>query len=71
MNAHEAAIELISESGMGIRRLNRAVGDVQNVVYRDGTPRCDTMAKLADVCGYDLLLRRRDDLYEIPIEPYD
>ena len=71
MNAHDATVEIISESGLGIRQLNRAGGNVERIIYHDGTPRTDTLARIADACGYDLLLRRRDDLYEILIDPYD
>ena len=67
MNAHDATIE----SGLGIRQLNRAGGNVERIIYHDGTPRADTLARIADACGYELRLRRRDDLYEIVIGPYD
>lgn len=76
MNAREAFIEVVAESGMSIRaitrKLGRSPGYFTQITKENGsTPRTDTLAKVADACDYDLLLRRRLDGYEIPIDPYD
>ena len=75
MNAHDATLEIIGDSGMSVRKLSIAVGNTSSylnrVIHKNGSPHVDKLAKLADICGYDLLLRRRDDDYEITIDPYD
>lgn len=77
MNARDAFLQVVSESDLSVRGITRAIdkapGSLHHIFRKDGgsTPRADTLAKVADVCGYDLLLRRRTDEYEIQIDPYD
>lgn len=76
MDAREAFLQVVSDSGMTIRtitrKLNRSPGYFTHILKENGsTPRADTLAKVSDVCGYDLILRRRIDDYEILIEPTD
>ena len=37
MNARDAALEIISESGMGVRQLNRICGSIDAILYHDTT----------------------------------
>ena len=75
MNAHDAALEVIKEFDGSLRKLTDSMGhapnSLTNIIRRNSTPRTDTLVKIADVCGYDLLLRRRTDGYEIPIDNCD
>lgn len=75
MDAREAAIELISEYDGSRRSLTSkmgyAPGYLNSVLKRGSMPSSNTLAKIADACDYDLLLRRRMDDYEILIEPTD
>lgn len=76
MNARDAFLQVVSDSGMSIRsitrELGRSPGYFSHILKENGsTPRADTLAKVADVCDYDLVLRRRFDGYEIPIDPFD
>ena len=71
MNAREAALEVIRDSGMGPRELYRQTGNLSGFLYHGSTPRSDVLARIADACGYDLILRRRDDDYEIVIDSVD
>ena len=75
MNANDAALEMISDSGIPMPTLSRTMGRDRTflitTVGRGNIPRADTLSKIADACGYDLVLRRRIDEYEITIDPYD
>lgn len=75
MNAHDAIMELLNEYDGSIRsltnRLGHAPGYLNHITKGNSTPQADTLAKVADVCGYDLILRRRIDDYEIPIDELD
>lgn len=69
MNARDAMLDIVDDSHIGIRELQRRVGDLGRVLYRGSTPTTETLARVANECGYDLLLRRRYDGREIPIDP--
>ena len=75
MNARDAALEIIADSGLSAgtlsRRLEKERSYIKSFIKRPSIPRADTLASIADACGYDLVLRRRIDEYEIPIDPYD
>lgn len=75
MNAHDVVEELVRDTGETHRRVSVRMGYgstyLKGFIYERRIPRIDTLAKIADACGYDLLLRRRIDDYEIPIDPYD
>lgn len=71
MNAHDAVIEMVDECGIPIRELYRRVGRFGGVLYSGRTPRADALARIANGCGYDMILRRRSDRYEIHIDEYD
>lgn len=73
MNALEALRFLTSDSAISMRvasmRMGRAPTFLATTRYYERIPQVDTMAKIADVYGYDLLLRNRVDGEEIPIDP--
>ena len=75
MNARDAMLEMLREYDGSIRSLTnamgRAPGYLNNIINKSGAPMTDTLAEVANHCGYDLLLRRRIDDYEIPIDPLD
>ena len=74
MNAHDATMEVIGEYDGSMRSLTTKLGlspGSLSIIKRGGVPKVDTLAKVADVCGYDLILRRRIDEYEIPIDELD
>lgn len=66
MDAFDALKEAASRSGMPLRQIGRALGKpdnyVNNSMSRGSTPRCDTMAKMAEVCGHNLALVPSGDL---------
>ena len=76
MNARDAFLQVLADSGLSIReitrRLNRAPGYFTHITKKGGgTPGANMLGKVANVCGYDLILRRRIDDYEIPIDEFD
>ena len=64
---------VVSTSGMSKRDLSHALGKSTNYISsytsRDIIPMLDTMTSLADVAGYDLLLRHRESQKEYLIDP--
>ena len=70
MNAHEAAIWIIRTSKIGIRELYRRAGNVKHTVYGGGSPNSDVLARIANACGYDLVLVKRDGTETIVIDPF-
>lgn len=75
MNAHELILSMISDSEKSESELSRTISRdrtyLRSIIKRKTIPKANTYAKIADICGYDLLVRRRIDGYEIPIDPYD
>ena len=75
MNAHEITESMLGETGLPQREISRRAGYyptyVHDLIRRDITPKADALARIADACGYDLLVRRRIDEYEMIIDPYD
>lgn len=64
---------LVKNSGKSMRTISMAIGRSPNFLasttQKRSTPHCETVANVADVCGYDLLLRKRSDGSEIIIDP--
>lgn len=75
MNAHELILFMMQDSGKRESELSRMLSHdrtyLRSTLKRKGVPRASTYARIADVCGYDLLVRRRSDEYEILIDPFD
>lgn len=66
MDAFDALKEAASRSGKPLRQIGRELGKpdnyVNNSMSRGSTPRCDTMAKMAEVCGHSLALVPFEDV---------
>lgn len=66
MKAFEALKEASDKSGVPMYKIGPAMGRpasyVSTGMARGSSPRCDTMAKMAGVCGYALALVPLDDL---------
>ncbi|MCR8907701.1 hypothetical protein NW198_03615 [Thermophilibacter sp. ET337] len=68
MEAYEALKEAGNRVGVPMYKIGRALGKpdsyVSNGITRGSSPRCDTMAKMAGVCGYGLALVPIQDMPE-------
>lgn len=68
MQAFEALKEASEKSGVPMYKIGPAMGRPSSYVStgmaRGSSPRCDTMAKMAEVCGYALALVPTGDLPE-------
>lgn len=66
MDAYEALREAGERSGVPMYKIGRALGKtdsyVSNGIARGSSPRCDTMAKMAEVCGHSLALVPHEDV---------
>lgn len=73
MKAHEVLRTITKDSGSSDMSLSAAMGRNTNflgVIRSRGTiPKTDTFAMIADTCGYDLLVRKRETHEEIVIDP--
>lgn len=71
MKAENALHTMIEKTGTNKAELSRAIGRsdrfVSTTLGKGSIPRLDTMAALADVMGYELVLRGHGD--EIVIDP--
>lgn len=60
LEAYEALREAANRAGIPLYKIGRALGKpdayVNSAISRGSVPRCDTMAKMSDVVGYDLAL---------------
>ena len=75
MNPIEALRTMMDSEGISVRKLGTLMGKsplyAKNVLYgRKSMPNVSIFAEMADACGYDLLVRRRSNGDEIPID-YD
>lgn len=68
MDAFSALKKAAERSGTPLRQIGRELGRpdnyVNNSMSRGSTPRCDTMAKMAAVCGHGLALVPVEDMPE-------
>lgn len=68
MDAYSALREAASRADVPLRQIGRAMDKPDNYVNsamsRGSVPRCDTMAKMAEVCGHELALVPSDDMPE-------
>jgi hypothetical protein len=75
MDAYDVTLQMIRDSGKTNATLSRELSDnryyINSIIKNHTTPRADKLAQLADSCGYDLLVRRRNDERETMIDPYD
>lgn len=75
MNPIEALRTMMDSEGISVRKLGELIGKAPSyattILYgRKSMPNVSIFAEMADACGYDLLVRRRSDGDEIPID-YD
>lgn len=72
MNVHELILFMIKSDKRSERKLSLMLSNdatyLRSIIKRHTVPKTDTYARIADVCGYDLLVRRRSDGEEIPID---
>lgn len=73
MQAHDVLRALFNDSGMSMTNLSRAIGKSDKFIsrYLSGgtTPGLSVTSQIADVCGYDLKLEKRDGTETIIIDP--
>lgn len=73
MHALKAFNTMVAHSGRSKVEVSVLMGRNENyishVTNRGGIPRTDIMAEVADVCGYDLALIKRDGTETIIIDP--
>lgn len=73
MEALDSLRQAINDSGLSMYAVSKLMGKtpiyIGALFSRGSTPRTDTYATIADACGYDLLLRKRDNGAEILIDP--
>lgn len=73
MHALKAFNTMVAHSGYPKTRigilLGRTESYIRGIAIRGSIPRTDTMAEIADVCGYDLALIKRDGTETIIIDP--
>lgn len=71
MNALDAIRRMCDESGVGPTQVSQAIGRARTflsaTLSRGNIPRVDTMAKVAQACGYRLILESDTD--RIVIDP--
>lgn len=64
MDATSAIRQMLAAGGLSARAASVSMGKniryVSDILLKDTTPKVDTFAAIADVCGYDLILMPRD-----------
>ena len=64
---------IVTRSGLSkaaiAKSIGRNVNYINGITIRGSVPRADTLALVADVCGYDLALIKRDGSDTIIIDP--
>ena len=72
MDASSAVRAMLKRSGLSSYRVSMGLGRhssyVSTMLRRGSVPSADLLAKMADVCGYDLRLISRDGLDSITID---
>jgi DNA-binding phage protein len=70
MDARSAVAHVVSKSGKTARAVSIEMGltknFITNTVARRSAPRLDTFARIAKVCGYEVVLRSSEE--EVTIE---
>ncbi len=64
---------VVARAALSKHELARTIGRSDNYFYnllnRSSNVRIDVAAEIGDVCGFDLLFRKRDDGSEVVIDP--
>ena len=73
MRADKVLREIIDKENLSATEVSLRVGKTRKYMStlfsHHRIPQADTMAGICDAIGYDLLVRSRDDGYEILIDP--
>lgn len=73
MQVNQVVSAVVSNSGMSYNavsaKLCKSREYARNIAVRASAPRLDTVADIADVCGYDLQLVRRDTGATVTVTP--
>lgn len=73
MDVFDTIRSMMNSSGLSFRKLgdliNRKGGYISSIIFKRQVPSVSVLAMIANACGYDLLVRRRDDSSEIIIDP--
>jgi hypothetical protein len=73
MKFHDVLTAVISRSGIPKMTLSSLMGKsytfINTTLGRKSVPKTDTFALIADVCGFDLLVRQRSTGDEMLIDP--
>ena len=74
MDVFETIKAMMVSSGLSVRKLGANMGRspyyAKTILYgRKSVPSSSILSEIADTCGYDLLVRNRDDRTEILIDP--
>lgn len=73
MQAFGAMCAIIRSSGISRSKvgllMGKSDGYIHQTISRGSIPRADTLAEIADVCGYNLVLVKRDGSETIQIDP--
>lgn len=71
MKARQALYKIVESSGKSRIQVSSELGRSRNYItnyfVNDMNPGADTLAQIADVCGWDMVLRNRSTGEEIPI----
>jgi IS30 family transposase len=69
MDPTEALKRMVALSGKSNREISRDLGRAESFVSatlaRGARPRIDTYARMAEVCGYELVLRSKEDVISL------
>jgi len=69
MDASEALRRMIRMSGKSNRQISREIGKADSFVSaslaQGVRPRIDTFARIAEACGYEVLVRSADDSFSL------
>lgn len=64
MNAKEATAKMVDATGRSMREISAELGKhgnyIADFIRKSNSPRVDTFSRIADVCGYDLILLPRN-----------
>lgn len=73
MQVNQVVSAVVSNSGMSYNavsaKLCKSREYARNIAVRASAPRLDTVADIADVCGFDLQLVRRDTGATVTVTP--
>lgn len=73
MQVNQVVSAVVCYSGMSYNAVSAKLGKsreyARNIAVRTSAPRLDTIADIADVCGYDLQLVRRDTGAMVTVTP--